>query len=63
MQVKMRAVRERASLKLQARAVDAQDDVGAELEAEGVVNEEDAGEAEAMIEEGVQAALDKLEEY
>ena len=63
MQAEMRAVRERVSLKLQARAVNTQDDIGVELEAEGVVNEEDAEEAEAMIEEGVQAALDKLEEY
>ena len=63
MQVEIRAVRERASLKLQARAVNIQDNIGIELKAEGIVNEEDMEEAEAIIKEGVQVALDKLEEY
>ena len=40
-----------------------QDNRSAELKAEGVVDEDDMEEAEAIIKEGVQAALDKLEEY
>jgi hypothetical protein len=65
MQVEMDAVRTRVSSKLQIGAVGTQDDVSAELEAEGVAegvaDAEDVDEAEAMI-EGVQTALDKLEE-
>ena len=39
-----------------------QKDVSAELKADGVADEDDAGEAETMIKEGVQAALGELEE-
>ena len=51
------------SLNLQARDVNTQDNRSAELEAEGVVDKDNTEEVEAMIKEGVQAALDKLEEY
>ena len=59
----MHTVRERVSLNLQARDVDTQGNRSAELKAEGVVDKDNTEEAEAIIKEGVQAALDKLEEY
>jgi hypothetical protein len=62
MQAEMDTVRERVSSSLQAGAIGTNDDVSAELKAEGVADKNDAEETEAMIEEGVQAALEKLEE-
>lgn len=59
-QAEMATARERVSLSLQADAVNMQEDVSAELEAEGIADKDDAEEAEAIIEEGVQAALEKL---
>lgn len=52
MQVEMDAVRTRMSSKLQIGAVGTQDDVSAELEAEGIADAEYVDESEAMIKEG-----------
>jgi hypothetical protein len=60
MQAEMDTVRKRVSSKLQVGAVDTQDDVSAELEAEDVA---EVDEIEVMVEEGVQAALEELKEY
>ena len=59
----MHAIREKVSLNLQAKDVNTQGNRSAELKAEGIVNKNNTEEAEAIIKEGVQAALDKLEEY
>ena len=50
--MEMDAVRTRVSSKFQIGAVGTQDDISAELEAEGVADTEDVDEAEAMIKEG-----------
>jgi hypothetical protein len=39
-----------------------QDNISAELKAEGVADAEDIDKVEAIIKEGVRTALDKLEE-
>ena len=39
-----------------------QEDISIELKVDGIVDEDDAGEAEVIIKKGVQAALKKLEE-
>ena len=40
-----------------------QDNRSVELKVEGIVDEDNIEEVEAIIKEGVQVALDKLEEY
>ena len=40
-----------------------QDNRSAELKVEGIVDKDNIEKAEVIIKEGVQAALDKLEEY
>ena len=40
-----------------------QDNRSAELKVKGIVDKDNTKEVEAIIKEGVQAALDKLEEY
>ena len=59
----MHTIQKRVSLNLQARDIDTQGNKSAELKAEGIVDKDNTEEAEAIIKKGVQAALDKLEEY
>ena len=40
-----------------------QDNRSVELKVEGIIDKDDTEKAEAIIKEGVQVALDKLEEY
>jgi hypothetical protein len=51
------------SLKLQIGAVGTQDNISTKLKVKGVADTENIDKAEAIIKEGVQTALDKLEEY
>ena len=50
------------SSSLKAGIADPQNDVSTELEAEGITNENSAEKTKAIIEEGVQMALEELKE-